>query len=142
MSSKRIKFEWKDGVRPSSEARATMLKEVAYQTAIAYVPDVRVILIRSDIHGTTMVRRVKQVDASGPHITISCKNAHHFQTNTHLTFHGYANGYTNPKVVRVKPGDPNGVPNKDQKPSVSGTIVWPSTGFQTPSETVDVSVSK
>lgn len=97
-----IKYIWKFP-RPRHDAEAEDLINAAYTTAKRFDPTTSQILIRSNIHKTTLQdgRYVKD----DPHITIAVKNPRQVRDRNHRALHGYTRSENNYRIIDVTPNN-------------------------------------
>ncbi|KAL9623412.1 MAG: hypothetical protein Q9160_002305 [Pyrenula sp. 1 TL-2023] len=119
MATRIVRYVWKIP-KPSDQETAQALMSAAYQTAVSADPNVREVLIRSRIHGSTKTQGQYRRDA--PHITISTKDEAQRQQRTHQASHGYTQSLQSVVVTRVQPSS---YVRPDSDKDKSGKTYWP-----------------
>ncbi|PWY89709.1 hypothetical protein BO94DRAFT_44079 [Aspergillus sclerotioniger CBS 115572] len=89
------------GFTPKTEERARQLIALAYQTARDQKLYPRAILIRSEIHKTTSMSGMHQVDPLGYHITLCFKDEQQLLRGTHVSSHGYVRDQDNLEFIQA-----------------------------------------
>ncbi|KAL6709555.1 hypothetical protein ACN47E_001490 [Coniothyrium glycines] len=105
-----------------SIARKQALVALAYATARDQLLMPKAILIRADIHNSTIINGKRQKDPNGWHGTFAFKDSEQVQREYHVAAHGYTKGKED-FVLKDATHTPE---KKDSTPKYGGKVVWPS----------------
>ncbi|OJJ45153.1 hypothetical protein ASPZODRAFT_100375 [Penicilliopsis zonata CBS 506.65] len=118
-----VKYFFYRGFVPKTEERARQLITLAYQTARDQKLYPKEILIRSEIHKTTSINGVHQVDPLGYHVTLCFKDDQQLLRGTHVSSHGYVKDQDHLEFIHATH---TGEKRDDTKRQRGKKDVWPS----------------
>ncbi|OTB17493.1 hypothetical protein K445DRAFT_10195 [Daldinia sp. EC12] len=114
-------YFYKKMVAPKRHDELWKRVALAYQTVTDHEPHPQEVLIRSNMHDTTIRNGRPQKDPKGSHLTISHKNADQTTRKRHITSHGYVSSETDHKFAEAT----HRKEKSDSTRKFSGGPVWP-----------------